>query len=84
MTQQPHKVREPLFRIAKRDTIVWWKAWCIRAAAIIIAINSANIIGDTKNITRKPYPKFEFGSLITKFIIAYTISPARNSPVTTE
>ena len=30
--------KEPLFHIAKRDSIVWWKAWCIRAAAILLAL----------------------------------------------
>jgi len=29
------KIREPLLRISKRASIVWWKAWIIRAAAII-------------------------------------------------
>ena len=38
MAQQQHKVREPLFHIAKRDTIVWWKAWGIRIAAILLAL----------------------------------------------
>lgn len=32
------KVREPLFHIAKRNGIVWWKAWLIRAAAIVFAL----------------------------------------------
>jgi len=30
--------REPLFHIAKRDTIVWWKAWLIRIAAVLAAL----------------------------------------------
>lgn len=30
--------KEPLFHIAKRDSIIWWKAWLIRAAAIVIAL----------------------------------------------
>ena len=29
------KVREPLVRLSKRASIVWWKAWIIRATAII-------------------------------------------------
>ena len=29
-------VREPLFHIAKRSDIEWWKAWLIRGAAILI------------------------------------------------
>ena len=32
------KVREPLFHIAKRSGIVWWKAWLIRIVAIIAAL----------------------------------------------
>ena len=35
---ESHKTKEPLFRIAKRDSIVWWKAWGIRAAAILAAL----------------------------------------------
>lgn len=29
-------VKEPLFHIAKRSELVWWKAWLIRGAAILI------------------------------------------------
>ena len=32
------KVRTPLFHIAKRADIVWWKAWLIRIAAVIAAL----------------------------------------------
>lgn len=35
---QMQTTKEPLFHIAKRDSIVWWKAWCIRAAAILLAL----------------------------------------------
>ena len=35
---QTQTTKEPLFHIAKRDSIVWWKAWCIRAAAILLAL----------------------------------------------
>jgi ABC-type uncharacterized transport system permease subunit len=31
-------VHEPPFHIAKRDSIVWWKAWLIRIAAVILAM----------------------------------------------
>ncbi|MBR3036353.1 MAG: ABC transporter permease [Lachnospiraceae bacterium] len=31
-------MREPLFHIAKRDTLVWWKAWLIRLSAIVLAL----------------------------------------------
>ena len=37
MSNTVTKVREPLIRISKRASIVWWKAWLIRAAAIILA-----------------------------------------------
>lgn len=30
--------REPHFYIAKRDSILWWKAWLIRAAAVVAAL----------------------------------------------
>ena len=32
------KVHEPLFHIAKRNAIVWWKAWLIRIIAILAAL----------------------------------------------
>ena len=38
MTKEKNFLREPLFHITKRDAIVWWKAWIIRAAAIIFGL----------------------------------------------
>ena len=35
---------EPLFHIAKRDQMVWWKAWIIRAAAILLALVVSGVI----------------------------------------
>ena len=32
------KTREPLFHLVKRDTIVWYKAWMIRAIAVLAAL----------------------------------------------
>lgn len=32
------KKHEPFIHITKRDAIVWWKAWLIRIAAVIIAL----------------------------------------------
>lgn len=32
------KVREPLFHVAKRNSMVWWKAWLIRGVAIIASL----------------------------------------------
>lgn len=29
---------EPLIRISKRDGMVWWKGWLVRAAAIVLAL----------------------------------------------
>ncbi len=31
-------VKEPLFHISRRKTIVWWKAWLIRGAAILLSL----------------------------------------------
>ena len=44
MAQQPHKTKEPLFHIAKRDAIVWWKAWGIRIAAILLALVVSGLV----------------------------------------
>ena len=30
--------REPLIHMAKRDDMVWWKAWLVRVAAIVVAM----------------------------------------------
>ncbi len=32
------KTREPLFHLVKRDAIVWYKAWMIRAIAVLVAL----------------------------------------------
>ena len=29
---------EPLFHVAKRDDMIWWKAWLIRCAAILLSV----------------------------------------------
>lgn len=36
--------REPFFHIAKRDDMIWWKAWLIRVAAILIGLLLSGII----------------------------------------
>ena len=36
MTQKKH--HEPLIHITKRDQMVWWKAWLVRAIAIVAAL----------------------------------------------
>ena len=33
-----NKVREPLFHIVKRDALPWYRAWGIRALAIVLAL----------------------------------------------
>ena len=38
------KHSEPLFHIAKRDAIVWWKAWLIRLASIIAALILSGVL----------------------------------------
>ncbi len=37
-------LREPLFHITKRDSIVWWKAWLIRIAAVFAALVVSGIV----------------------------------------
>ena len=44
MADTVKKVREPLFHIAKRDSIVWWKAWIIRVLAILAALIFSGIV----------------------------------------
>ena len=44
MTKTEHKVKEPLFRIAKRSSIVWWKAWLIRICAILVAMVICGVV----------------------------------------
>ncbi len=43
MSQNKH-TKEPLFHIVKRGSIVWWKAWLIRAAAIVLALVVSGIV----------------------------------------
>ena len=38
MSSKNSKVREPLFHIAKRDSLPWYKPWLIRIAAVVIAL----------------------------------------------
>lgn len=44
MTEAKQKVKEPLLRIAKRDSIVWWKAWLIRIGVIIVALIISGLV----------------------------------------
>lgn len=38
------KVHEPLFQIVKRDAMPWYKAWLVRAAAIILALAIGSVV----------------------------------------
>ena len=38
MSKPAEKIHEPLFHIAKRDALVWWKAWLVRGVSILIAL----------------------------------------------
>ncbi len=37
-------LREPLVHISRRDTLPWYKAWAIRAAAIVLAVIACGVI----------------------------------------
>ena len=54
-------VKEPLFHIAKRDAIPWWKAWIIRICAVFGALVLTSIISIA--LTGKDPIKI-FGSII--------------------
>ena len=38
MAKTINRHHEPLIRISKRDGMVWWKGWLVRAAAIVLAL----------------------------------------------
>jgi len=44
MADTENKVKEPLFHIAKRSSIVWWKAWLIRLGAILLALIVSGLV----------------------------------------
>ena len=44
MADTEKKVKEPLFHIAKRRSMVWWKAWLIRFGAIVIALIVSGLV----------------------------------------
>ncbi len=44
MSKPAEKKSEPLFHIAKRDSLVWWQSWLIRAIAIIAAMLVCGIV----------------------------------------
>lgn len=44
MKSTEKSAREPFFQIVKRDNLVWWKAWLIRAAAVVSAFLVCGIV----------------------------------------
>ena len=44
MTKHHNNRHEPLFHIAKRDGVVWWKAWLIRIIAVALALVASGIV----------------------------------------
>lgn len=44
MADTGKKIKEPLFHIVRRDSIVWWKAWLIRLLAILAALIFCGIV----------------------------------------
>ena len=62
------KVREPLFHIAKRNSMVWWKAWLIRGIAILssLVVCALIIVLLTKQNPIEVYASMFSGSFGTK------------------
>ncbi len=44
MASKEKNIKEPLFHIVKRDGIVWWKSWLIRAGAVFAAFLLSGIL----------------------------------------
>lgn len=44
MESKTKTAREPLFHVAKRGYVVWWKAWLIRIAAFVAALIVCGIV----------------------------------------
>ena len=38
MAEKTKKLHEPLVHITKRESMVWWKAWLVRVASIVVAM----------------------------------------------
>lgn len=38
MSKTAEKKNEPLFHIAKRDSLVWWKSWLVRGLSVVAAL----------------------------------------------
>ena len=63
-----NKGREPLFHIAKRNSMVWWKAWLIRGGAILasLVVCALIIVLLTKQNPLEVYASMFKGSFGTK------------------
>ncbi|MBQ6420337.1 MAG: ABC transporter permease [Clostridia bacterium] len=57
------RVKEPLFHIVKRDAPVWYKAWLIRAAAIVLALLLCAVV--TVLLARNVNPLDVFKAMIS-------------------
>lgn len=44
MSKHNATVREPLFHMAKRENLIWWKAWLIRILAVVGALVVSGIV----------------------------------------
>lgn len=62
------KVHEPLFHITKRASMVWWKSWLIRAAAIVtsLIVSALVIVALTKYNPIQVYAEMFEGSFGSK------------------
>lgn len=38
MSKKNTQIKEPLFHIVKRSTMIWWKAWTVRVLAVLAAL----------------------------------------------
>ena len=72
------KIREPLLRISKRSSIVWWKAWIIRAVAIIAGflLGSLVIYALTDCVPTKVFKSLFIGTFGTERRMWFTLQQA--------
>lgn len=77
MNRTPNKVkRDPFIRIAKRNAILWWKAWLIRICAIVCAllVDALIIYAITKLNPIDVYGTMFEGAFGTKRRVWFTLS----------
>lgn len=71
------KVHEPLIRLAKRDGIAPWKAWCIRIASILLALVLGGVVIACVGVNPlEAYSTIISGSLGKKIYVWQTIKIA--------